>query len=361
MSNTVILKNAVVDGALTDVIVKNGKIIGVGKSCAEGETVDIGGKRLFAGLVDIHSHGCIGYDTMTATSSQLDEMRRFLKKEGTTTWFPTTMTAPIDDIAKVTSQSVSDMGGDGARIGGFHMEGPYISVKYKGAQNAEYIKAPDISEIHTLAGVSLITVAPELDGVDELIKYCKEKGIVACIGHTDCDEAQAMRAFEQGASCLTHTFNAMPPLLHRATGPVGAAILSDAYAQVICDGRHIDRAAIIALYRIFGVGRMILISDSMQATGLGDGEYIFGGLKVAVNDGVARCQDGRLAGSTATLFECVKKAIEFGIPEGDAFKMASETPARLLGLKKGRIAEGYDAEFIVVSDSGELVDTLIFN
>jgi len=361
MADRIILKNALVNGEVTDVTVENGKILCIGKTNSEAEVIDIKNNILLPGLVDIHSHGCVGYDTMDALPSEMAEMRRFMKKNGTTSWLPTTMTATMEDIDKVTKQEFIDIGNDGASIPGFHMEGPYINVKYKGAQNEDFIKAPSVSEFSNLKNIKILTIAPELEGSEETIRYCAENGISVALGHTDCDFDCAESAFAAGANCLTHTFNAMPPLLHRAPGPIGAALLAGAYAQVICDGKHIHKAAINALYRMFGSDRMVLISDSMHATGLGDGEYIFGGQKVVVKDGTARTLEGALAGSTSTLFYCVKKAMEFGISADDAFKMASETPAKMLGLKKGKIEIGYDAEFIVLDENYDLVDTIILH
>ncbi len=359
MDNYTIVKNALVDGKITDLVLRRGEIVSIGKTSTTGKYIDIKGNKLLPGLVDIHSHGCIGYDTMEALPRQISEMRKFYKKSGTTTWFPTTMTAPIEAISRVTSQGLIDIEDEGADICGFHIEGPYINVKYKGAQNEAYIKAPSCEELEMLENAKMITVAPELSGSAEFIARCREKGIVVSLGHTDCDYDTAKAAFEAGARCLTHTFNAMPPLLHRAPGPIGAALTEGGYVQVICDGMHIHRAAVLALYKMFGAERMVLISDSMHATGLGDGSYVFGGLNVNVKDGIAKTEEGAIAGSTSTLFDCVKKAIEFGIPEKDAFRMASQTPAELMGLKKGRIEIGYSAEFIVLDSENNLLDTLI--
>ncbi len=361
MDDYKILKNALVEGTLTDLVVRAGKIVSIGKTSTTGEFIDIKGNHLFPGLIDIHSHGCVGQDTMYADPHQMAEMRRFMKKNGVTTWLPTTMTLPMEDIEKVLSMGLIDIDEEGCDIVGFHMEGPYINAKYKGAQNEEYIKNPSVSEFKKLEGIKMVTVAPELEGSEELIKYCAENGIVVSLGHTNCDFETAEKAFAAGAKCLTHTFNAMPPMLHRAPGPIGAALLADGYAQVICDGQHIHKAAIIALYRMFGADRMVLISDSMQATGLGDGAYVFGGLDINVKDGVARTEGGALAGSTTTLFGCVKKAIEFGISPKEAIKMASETPAKLLGIKKGKIEIGYSSDFIVLDKDYNLVETLILN
>ena len=204
--------------------------------------------------------------------------------------------------------------------------------------------------------IKMVTLALELTGSMDFIKNCKA---VVSIGHTDCDYETAMEAIKNGAKCLTHTFNAMPPLHHRNVGPIGAAIDENIYVQVICDGLHLHKSIVTMLYRTFGADRMILISDSMRATGLSDGEYEFGGQMIDVKGGIARTKDGALAGSTSNLMQCVKKAIKFGIPKEDAIKMATQTPANLLGIKEGKIKVGYDADFVVIDDSMNVKTAII--
>ena len=357
MADIIILKNAEIDGMITDVTVKSGKIESVGKSDAEGKIIDLEGALLFSGLVDIHTHGASGLDTM---DSDVYELARFMKSRGTTSFLPTTMTDSVENLIKVTDISLENDDEKRANIIGFHLEGPYISKKYKGAQNADYIKNPDIAEFSKLKNIKMITVAPELDGAIEFVRAVSERGIAVSLGHTDADFEIADKALKDGACCLTHTFNAMPTLHHRNTGPIGAALVNNSFVQVICDGEHIHYSAILALYRMFGPDRMILISDGIRATGLSDGEYFFGKQRINVENRIARTQDGKLAGSTSTLFDCVKKAIEFGIPASDAFRMASLTPATLLGLKKGKIEKGYDAEFVVTDKNYNLLKVFNF-
>lgn len=337
-----IYKNALIDGKITDIEIENGKIKRLGT--LDGDGFDIGKLKVFAGLVDIHSHGCVGYDTMDG--NHLSEMSRFLAENGTTTWYPTTMTMDAEAIRRVTEELPSIE--NGANVLGFHMEGPYISPKHKGAQNEKYIKNPDSEEFKTFNNMKMVTIAPEENGGIDFIKNCGE---IVSLGHTDADYDCAVKAIKAGAKCLTHTFNAMPPLHHRNPGVIGAAIDENIYVQVICDGIHIHKSVIKMLYRTFGAERMILISDSMRATGLSDGEYEFGGQKIDVVNSVARTCDGAIAGSTSTLLTCVKKAVEFGIPESDAFKMASETPSVLMGINKGKLEVGYDADFIAVDEN----------
>jgi len=335
-----ILKNCNVNGNITDIVIENKKILSVGK-CSEAG-IDIRGKKVYPGLFDIHAHGLCGYDTMDG--DKLCKMSYELAAAGTTSWLPTTMTMDFDTIEKVV-RSIPEQ--KGANIPGFHMEGPYINEKYKGAQNKKFIKNPDINEFNKLCNIKMVTIAPELEASMDFIKNCKA---VVSLGHTDCDYDTAKSAIDNGAMCLTHTFNAMPPLHHRNPGPIGAAIDNNIYIQVICDGLHIHPALIRTLYRLFGKERLILISDSMRATKLSDGEYEFGGQPIDVVNSVARTREGAIAGSTSTLFDCVKKAIEFGISEEDAFYMASRTPAVLMGENKGLITEGFDAELIVLNE-----------
>lgn len=340
-----IYKNAVLNGKTVDIKVCDGKIEAIGNFDESG--IDLGGCRVYAGLVDIHSHGCIGFDTMDG--EYLNEMSLYMAKNGTTSWLPTTMTMGIDKIKSVVNIDITEI--KGANVLGFHAEGPYINEKYKGAQNAEYIKTPSIEEFNEFKNIKLVTVAPEVPGGTDFIEKC---GCTVAIGHTDADYDCCCEAMDKGAACLTHTFNAMPPLHHRNPGPVGAAIEKNAYVQVICDGTHLHKSVVMMLYRTFGSDRMVLISDSVRATGLQDGEYELGGQMTTVKNSVARLSDGTIAGSTSTLFQCVKKAIEFGIEPDEAFKMASLTPSVLIGVDKGRLEVGKDADFIAVDENMDL-------
>lgn len=346
-----LIKNALVGDKQVDILCRDGKIVDIGNISDIDNVYDANGNHVYPGLIDIHAHGCIGYDTM---EGGLVEMAKALKSKGTTTWYPTTMTMPWDDIKKATAVLPDTQGG--AHILGFHAEGPYISEKYKGAQSKEYIIKPDINKFSELNNISMVTLAPELSGAEDFIRQCP---CIVSLGHTSCTYDDAIRAINAGAKCITHTFNAMPGLHHREPSLIGAGFEKQIYAQVICDGRHIHRAAVLALYKLFGVDRMVLISDSMRATGLGDGEYDFGGQKVTVTDGTARTPDGALAGSTSFLYDCVKTAISFGIPPEDAFAMATQTPAELMGIKAGKIEKGYSADFVVVDDNYNLVETII--
>jgi len=344
-----IYKNLILNSETVDIIEENGKIKGIGKTDLPGK--DFSGCKVYPGLIEIHSHGAVGFDTM---DSELEELSRYQAENGVTAFYPTTMTESYDRIKNVCDADINTV--SGAKILGFHLEGPYINEKYKGAQNKSFIKTPDIDEFNTFKNAKIITVAPETDGAMEFISKCSAR---VCIGHSDADYDTAVKAIENGASCLTHTFNAMTPLNHRMPGIIAAAADKNIYAQVICDGFHIHPSMIRLLYKVFGSDRLILISDSMRATKLSDGIYEFGGQEVLVKDGIAKTLDGAIAGSTTTLFECVKHAIEFGIPESEAFKMASSTPAEFMGINKGKLEEGYDCDLLILNPDGSINTTVI--
>ena len=342
------IKNIMLNGVLTDITVDDGKIVGIGKTDVPG--VDFGGKKIYPGLIDIHIHGCIGFDTM---EGHLEEMSEWLLSNGTTTWYPTTMSMSEEDIIKATSENISTKG---ASIPGFHMEGPFINKKYKGAMNEKFIIPPSMELFSKCKNIKRITLAPEIEGSLEFIKNCPAE---VSVGHTDADYDTVKAAFEAGAMSITHTFNVMPGIHHRAPGPIGAG--SDTphiFGELICDGKHIHPSAVRMLIKIYGTDRIILISDSMRAAGLGDGEYEFGGQTMIVKNATALTQGGNLAGSTATLLECVRCAISFGIKEEDAVRMASENPAKLMKLNKGKIEIGYDADFIIVDEEFNLVKAI---
>lgn len=343
-----VFKNAVIHGRVTDITVEDGVITSLEPCDLPG--VDIGGKTVIPGLVDIHIHGCGGFDS---TDGETADIAPILAQHGTTSFLPTIMTAPADRIKALTSAIPET---EGAKVLGYHLEGPYISPQYAGAQNEKYMKEPDIEEFKEFGNTEMVTLAPELHGAMEFIKNC---GVHVSLGHTACDYDTAVMAFNAGADCLTHTFNAMKPIHHRAPGMIPAAADCKAYVQVICDGIHIHPSVIRLLYKLFGADKMILISDSMPAAGLPDGEYTLGGDRVIVKEGVARTPDGALAGSTSFLLDCVKHATDFGIPFDDAVKMAATTPAAYLNKKLGKLEVGYPADFLVLNGSLDLEATVI--
>ncbi len=344
-----VLKNVNLYGEITDITVENGKIARIGKTELDG--VDFSENKIYPGLIDIHIHGCIGEDTM---DGDLERMNEWLLSMGTTSWCPTTMSESRENIVRATSAKTDFA--SGANIIGFHLEGPFINKECKGAMNEEYIIPPSRELFDMCKNVARITLAPEVWGAMDFIKECP---VQVSIGHTKADYDTVCEAFYSGATSLTHTYNVMPGIHHRAPGPIGACSDNESiYAELIADGIHIHPSAIRMLVKILGTERIILISDAMRAAGLSDGEYDLGGQMMTVKNSVARTKDGNLAGSTVTLFECVKRIIGFGVDEQTAVRMASENPAKLLGLNKGKIEVGYDADFIIVDDSFNLVRSI---
>ncbi|MGN0164570.1 MAG: N-acetylglucosamine-6-phosphate deacetylase [Lachnospiraceae bacterium] len=338
-----LLKNVSLKGNKCDILIENGVIKSLNTNNSVKVDIDCENYKVIPGLIDIHTHGCVGCDTMDAEFEMLCDA---WAKNGTTSVFPTTMTMDYDSIKRVNDANINV---PGAQILGFHMEGPYINVEKKGAQNEKFVKPADLTEFALLNNMKLITIAPECYDNMEFIKKCNA---VVCIGHTSCDYDTAVEAIKNGALCLTHTFNAMPPFAHRDPGPIGAAVTENIFVQVITDGLHVHKAAVMALYKIFGTDRMVIISDSLKACGVSDGEYEFGGQLIDVINGVARVKSGAIAGSTSYLWQCVKSAVNMGIPFDDAVCMATETPARLMGLdNKGVIKEGADADLLVIDEN----------
>ena len=346
-----IITNALINSKIQNIIIENGKIAKITSESLKGD-IDACGNKVIPGLIDVHTHGCIGIDTMDAN---FEPMCRFYAENGTTSWLPTTLTMGYEDILNVCN-SKTDF--PGAQILGFHLEGPYISEKYKGAQNPEYIKKPSVEEFKTFKNVKMISLAPEVEGSMEFIKEVSKNCIIS-IGHTDCDYETALEAVENGANCLTHTYNAMPPFKHRAPGPIGAGFEKQIYAQVIGDGFHVMKPVFLATYKMFGPEKLTLISDSIRPAGLSDGEYESGGLKVILKDNIAKLVDGTVAGSSSTLWKCVKTVTAMGIPFDDAVRMASTTPAEMLGIKKGKIEAEYDADLLILDENDEIKNVII--
>ena len=296
-----IFKNALVltdDFKLTktDIEVSDGKISAIGESLA-GDSVDMSDKYIVPGLVDIHTHAALGTDAMDK-DYDFDRVEKFFFSCGVTTFFPTTISANHDDIVAAMKKAAEN-----DRIVGINLEGPYISKQNKGAHDETTIRPGNIDELkeyHSLSGgkIRLTTVAPEVEGNMDFIKEASKLMTVA-LGHTTADYDTAAKGFEAGARNVTHTFNTMNPIHHRNPSLQCAAFeREDVTCEAICDGIHLHPAIIRLMYKVLGPDRMILVSDSMGATGLDDGSYVLGGnVNVTVKDGVARTEAGNLAGS----------------------------------------------------------------
>ncbi|MDD5603324.1 MAG: N-acetylglucosamine-6-phosphate deacetylase [Eubacteriales bacterium] len=339
----------------------------IGKSGGiDGITIDAAGCLLIPGLIDIHTHGAMGADTCDADIEGLRRMSGFYAANGVTSFCAATMTLGEDSLAAAMETAGSFNHEGGAKLAGIYMEGPFISESKKGAQAAVNIAAPDVEMFRRLnkkAGgkVRVVTVAPELPGAMEFIREISGVCRIS-LAHSAADYYIAMEAFESGAAHVTHLFNAMDPFLHRAPGIVGAAADTEkAIVELICDGIHIHPAVIRAAFRLFGEGRICLISDSMRCAGLSDGDYDLGGQEVFVRDGKAALKDGTIAGSSINVMTAVKMAVEFGIKPEAALKSAAFIPAKAIGMadSTGRIAEGYCADLVLLDKDWNIIKVFI--
>ncbi len=343
-----------------DVRVKDGKIAEVGPNLPENgdEVKDIAGKRLVPGFVDIHSHGCGGSDFCDGTQEALQTMADTYLKAGVTTTLGTSTTLQPDTLRKVfrNYRQFAETQTRGARMIGVNMEGPFLSVKKRGAHILEYLLPADFdlfSELNELSGgrIRQVDLAPEIENGMDFIRKAS-KVCTVCVAHTTAGYDQTLAAYETGATSNTHMYNAMVGFSHREPGTVGAIFDSDTYAELICDGFHIHPAVIRATFKNLGTDRICLISDSMRAAGCPNGTYELGEQDVFVKDGKATLADGTIAGSVINVHTAVQRVISFGIPMETALKAATINPARAAKIDGvvGSIVPGKYADLLVVDD-----------
>lgn len=300
-----------------------------------GEEIDAEGCFAIPGLIDIHFHGCEGYDFCDGKVEALDAITRYQARNGITAICPASMTLPEERLADIFKTAASYQNKTGSVLCGINMEGPFFSHEKRGAQNADYLQTPDIGIFNRLqyaaeGKIKIACIAPELEGAYKYIQTVSKTTKIS-IAHTTADYDISAKAISIGASHITHLFNAMPAFSHRAPGVVGAAAEADCVAELICDGIHVHPSMVCAAFRLFGRDRIALISDSMMATGLNDGSYSLGGQEVFVRGNLATLSDGTIAGSVTNLFDCMKNAISFGIPVQDAIWSATAVPAKEIG------------------------------
>jgi len=332
---------------------ENGKIIGVTELTPDDLTAEERESLIIPGLVDIHSHGCYGHDTCDADADGLRAMIKFEESQGITSYVPTTMTFHEDRLTEVV-KVIKEVARETKTIKGIYLEGPFISKKKCGAQNPEYIMKPDarmVERLNRASGslVKIVAIAPEVEGAKEFIQECSKEYCLS-IAHTDSDYDTAKTAMDAGAKHVTHFFNAMPPYTHRAPGVIGAAMDSDdVKVELIADGIHIAPAVVRNTFKQFGADRVILISDSMEATGMPDGKYSLGGQDVFVDGRLATLKSGTIAGSASTLFDCVREAVKMGVPKEKALVSATKTPAKEIGIydRAGSLTVGKDADIVI--------------
>lgn len=351
--------------------IEKGKIVKIDadpiSTYEEYQQIDCKGQRLIPGMIDVHIHGANGFDMMDGREESIQEVSRTCASTGCTSFLATSVSSTIEDLLAMIHSVKRVVGHEvGAKIAGIHLEGPYLNPLRKGMQNEKYLRHPDIEEMKMIfkeadSLIKMVTIAPELPGGMEVISFLKEQGVIISIAHSDATYEEAKQAFEAGASHVTHCFNGMRPIHHRDPGIVVAAFEEEHVSlQAIVDHIHLHPAIIRLMHRSKGPEGMVLITDALQAMGMGDGDYLFGGHHVTVTDGVARLHDGTLASSTVTMNEALRYTVETGISVTDAVQMASTTPARILGLhQKGAIAVGMDADLVLLDDDFQVQWTMI--
>jgi N-acetylglucosamine-6-phosphate deacetylase len=352
------------------ILIRDGVIESVGPR--SGVTLPAGATEVQAtdlmatpGFVDVHIHGAGGHDVMEATDEALKAVAKMIASHGTTSFLATTVTANPDAICK-SSEGIAKYIGtqhlaadSRAEVLGIHFEGPFISPVRPGVHPPEWIHLPSadmLAKFIEAAGghAQLITIAPELLGAMPCIEAARNAGLVVGMGHTDADYEQARAAIAHGVHHAIHVYNAMRPFSHRDSGVIGAVLTSpEVTAELIADGIHVEDIAMKMLLQAKGAAGVILISDGTAATGMPDGKYKLGEMEVTVSGGVCRNSEGKLAGSALTLDRSLRNIVKLGIPLGDALRMLTLNPAKLLGIefKKGSLRASADADILLLDSA----------
>lgn len=358
------------------VLVEGARIMEVGSRAAvrfsrdEFEVLDHSRHLLSPGFTDVHIHGAMGRDVMEGTTEALEAISRFLAAHGTTSFLATTVTAsPI-----ATLQAVEALGRQvdrplpGARMLGLHLEGPFISPEKRGAHSARHIRPPSTLILEQLLArsghrVKLITLAPEVEGSLELIRFARSRGVVVSLGHSNATLEETLAAIDLGAGNATHLFNAMRNFSHRDPGILGAVLTTPRIrAELIADGVHVSPAAVDLCLRCKGAGRILLISDSVSATGMPEGQYRLADMEITLSEGVCRTPDGTLAGSILTQDQALRNMIRWsGLPVHTVLGMLTRNPAQSLGIdgSKGTLAPGHDADMVLLDQDLRVHTTIV--
>lgn len=354
----IIFKDKIEEGS---VLIRNGKIAEINPANMDDEIFDAKGLYLSPGFIDVHIHGAGGYDTMDGTEEAINMISKVIMEHGTTSFLPTTMTVAIEDINKALKviKKLKEEGSEGANVLGVHLEGPFVSPQAIGAQNPKHIIKPSVENYKKIVegcedAVTSITLAPEVEGAKELIKYISQRGIICSAGHTKATYEEMIDAIKCGISHSTHLYNAMTGFTHREPGTVGATFDTDITTETISDGIHISYPALRIAYKVKTTDKVMLISDAMMACCMKDGKYALGGQDVFLKNGAARLENGALAGSVLTIDKAVENVYKnCNIPLYEAVKMATYNPAKHCKVedKKGLIEEGYDADLVLFDDN----------
>ncbi|MEU5676811.1 N-acetylglucosamine-6-phosphate deacetylase [Streptomyces rochei] len=351
--------------------VNDGRVIVDGTRIADtappgADVVDVSGHWVVPGFVDLHNHGGGGASFAGGTAEDVLRGVETHRRHGTTTVVASAVTGDLDFLARHAGM-LAELAQQG-EIAGIHFEGPFISPCRKGAHDEQLLRDPDPAEVRKLVDAAhghakMMTLATELPGGLDSVRLLTEHGVIAAVGHTDATYEQTVQAIDAGATVATHLFNAMPPLGHRAPGPITALLEDERITvELINDGTHLHPAALQLAFHHAGAARVAFITDAMDAAGFGDGRYLLGPLEVEVADGVARLvEGGSIAGSTLTLDRAFKRAVTVdGLPVGDVVAAISANPARLLGLddRIGSLDAGKDADLVVLDDAFDVVGVM---
>jgi len=322
------------------------------------DAVDLGGATVIPGLIEVHSHGCMGHDFSDGDYEGLVEMARYFLRCGVTSFAPASMTLPYEDLAKAFANArrlVDEQPEGCSRLRGIQMEGPYFSYSRRGAQNPAYLKNPDIEGFKKLNDdcgglIRIADLAPDLPGSEEFVREISKICTVS-VAHTDATYDQAKAAFDAGATHITHLYNTMNGVHHRNPGPIPAAAENpNVRAELICDGLHVHPASMRLAFAAFGGARMILVSDSGRCAGLPEGtRFMIGGQEAELSGGIGRLLNGTICCSATNMYACLTNCIAWGIREEDAVRAATYNPACALGVEAevGAIATGKRADFLV--------------
>ncbi|MEP6902773.1 MAG: N-acetylglucosamine-6-phosphate deacetylase [Actinomycetota bacterium] len=354
-------------------LIEDGKITKITKEPMDSsveETFELSDKKLFAGFIDIHNHGAVGVDVNEANANDLREVGKFLAKNGVTAWLPTfvpdsdetyqRVINSVEDLMKIQAEQPI------AQIVGIHYEGVFANTQMCGALRPEYFKTFRGSELNSLPrlrnGAHLTTFAPEIEGGIALVRELRKQNWIPSIGHTRADFATLEKAFEAGARHVTHLFNAMTGVHHREIGVAGWALTKDELScEIIADGIHVHPRMLKFALDNKPSDKLLLVSDSVAPTGLGDGDFDLWGEKISVAGGRTQNERGSIAGSVITMLDAVKMYLSLGVAPAQVSKMASANPARLLGLEKshGTIEVGKRADLVALDDEGNVSLVLI--
>lgn len=364
-----IIKNGLVFGedktfTARDLYIENNIIVADIDQVTDKTEVDAAGLYVLPGLIDIHSHGAVGHDFSDADIDGLRNILRYERAHGITSYCPTSMTLPKDLLMKIFATAVEAGGEDEAHVAGINMEGPFLDAAKKGAHVEAHIAAPTAEFFRDCNEncnhlIKLVTLAPNTEGAVEFIKQVHEETNIS-LGHTAADYEASKAALDAGANHVTHLYNAMQPLAHRDPGLIGAAAENpDCMVELISDGIHIHPSVVRVTFKMFP-DRVVLISDSMRATGMENGTYDLGGQQVTVVGKLATLADGTIAGSATNLYDCMRTAISFGIPMEEAIAAATMNPAKSIGIYDtvGSLTPGKRADVILADEHLNLVKVL---